>query len=125
MILGVGIDVVDIARIGASWRRYGERFLGRIYTPAELAYCLRKRRAEESLAARFAAKEAAAKALGTGIGFGVAWKELEVGREASGRPFLLLHGRAAAVAEALGASRSALSLTHTDTQAWAQVILEA
>lgn len=124
MILGIGIDVIDIARIGYSIERYGEHFLRRVYTPAEIAYCRRKRRSAESFAARFAAKEAAAKALGTGIGFGVTWKEMEVGREPSGRPFLLLHGRAAQIAAQQGMRHSALSLTHTDTQAWAQVILE-
>jgi len=124
MILGIGIDVIDIARIGHSIERYGEHFLRRVYTPAEIAYCWRKRRSAESFAARFASKEATAKALGTGIGFGVTWKEMEVGREPSGRPFLLLHGRAAQIAAQQGVRHSALSLTHTDTQAWAQVILE-
>ena len=96
MILGTGIDVIDIARIARSVERFGNHFLQRVYTAGEIAYCQRKRRnAAESYAARFAAKEAAAKALGTGIGFGVTWREIEVGREPAGRPLLLFHGRAA------------------------------
>ena len=125
MIVGTGIDMVEIERIGHSIERYGARFLKRVYTPGEIAYCQRKRRhAAESFAARFAAKEAAAKALGTGIGFGVTWREMEVGREPAGRPLLLLHGRAAEVATAAGVRRSSLSITHTGTQSMALVILE-
>jgi holo-[acyl-carrier protein] synthase len=125
MILGTGIDMVEIERVARSIERYGSRFLERVYTAAEIAYCQRKRRnAAESFAARFAAKEAAAKALGTGIGFGVTWRELEVGREPAGRPLLLLHGRAAEIAASLGVRRSSLSITHTRTQSMALVILE-
>jgi holo-[acyl-carrier protein] synthase len=125
MILGTGIDVIDIERIAHSVERYGEHFLRRIYTPGEIAYCQRKRRnAAESFAARFAAKEAAAKALGTGIGFGVTWREIEVGREPAGRPVLLLHGRAAEIAQAMGVRSSSLSITHTGSQSMALVILE-
>jgi holo-[acyl-carrier protein] synthase len=125
MIVGTGIDLVEIDRVARSIERYGTRFLERVYTAGEIAYCERKRRnAAESYAARFAAKEAAAKALGTGIGFGVTWREIEVGREPAGRPLLLLHGRAAELAQAMGARRSSLSITHTGTQAMAMVILE-
>ena len=125
MVVGTGIDVVEIERVARSIERYGSRFLERVYTAAEIAYCQRKRRnAAESFAARFAAKEAGAKALGTGIGFGVTWRELEVGREPAGRPLLLLHGRAAEIAASLGVLRSSLSITHTRTQSMALVILE-
>ena len=125
MILGTGIDMVEIERVARSVERYGNRFLERVYTAAEIAYCQRKRRnAAESFAARFAAKEAAAKALGTGIGFGVTWREMEVGREPAGRPLLLLHGRAAEIAAALGVRNRSLSITHTATQSMALVILE-
>ncbi len=86
MIVGCGIDLVEIGRIQQSMERFGQRFLNRIYTPAEQAYCLRKRNAAESLAARFAAKEAGAKALGTGISHGVNWLEIEVVREPGGSP---------------------------------------
>jgi holo-[acyl-carrier protein] synthase len=119
MILGTGIDVIDIERIARSIERYGDHFL------REIAYCQRKRRnAAESFAARFAAKEAAAKALGTGIGFGVTWREIEVGREPAGRPLLLLHGRAAEIARTMGVRHSSLSITHTGSQSMALVILE-
>ena len=104
--------------------RFGQRFLDRIFTSSEQAYCLRKRRSAESLAARFAAKEAGAKALGTGISQGVNWLEIEVIREPGGRPGLLLHGRAAEIAAALGVARLALSLTHTGDLAMASVVLE-
>jgi holo-[acyl-carrier protein] synthase len=124
MIVGTGIDLVEIDRIHRAIERYGPRFLNRVYTPAEQAYCLRKRNAAESFAARFAAKEAGAKALGTGISFGVSWLEFEVVRELSGRPTLRFHGRAAQIAVHLRVSRAALSLTHTGSLAQASVVLE-
>ena len=124
MIVGSGIDLAEIGRIQKSVERYGKRFLNRVYTAAEQAYCLRKRNAAESFAARFAAKEAGAKALGTGISYGVNWLEIEVVREAGGRPTLQFHGRAAEFAARLGAARSALSITHTTDLAMASVVLE-
>ena len=124
MIVGSGIDMAEIGRIQQSVERYGQRFLDRIYTAAEQAYCLRKRKSAESFAARFAAKEAGAKALGTGISFGVSWLEFEVVREFSGRPILRFHGRAAQIAARLGVARAALSLTHTGALAQASVVLE-
>ena len=124
MIVGSGIDLVEIARIQHSVDRYGDRFLDRVYTQAEKTYCLRKRNAAESLAARFAAKEAGAKALGTGISQGVNWLEIEVVREPSGRPGLQFHGRAADRAESMGVRNAALSLTHTREMAMASVVLE-
>ena len=125
MIVGSGIDTVEVDRIRASWERYGKRFLDRIYTPAEQAFCLRKRNAAESLAARFAAKEAGAKALGTGISRGVSWLEIEVTRLPGSRPNLVFHGRAAQWASRLGARHTALSITHTATLATASVLLES
>ncbi len=116
--------MVEIGRIQQSVDRYGKRFLDRVYTATEQAYCLRKRKAAESLAARFAAKEAGAKALGTGISHGVSWLEIEVVRESSGKPTLRYHGRAAEFASRLGAARAALSITHTATFALASVVLE-
>jgi len=107
MIVGSGIDLVEISRIHQSMERFGPRFLDRIFTAAEQAYCLRKRKAAESLAARFAAKEAGAKALGTGISRGVNWLEIEVVREPGGRPSLRFHGRAAEIAAALGTAHAA------------------
>jgi holo-[acyl-carrier protein] synthase len=124
MIVGSGIDLAEIARIQHAVDRYGDRFLDRVYTAAEKAYCLRKRNAAESLAARFAAKEAGAKALGTGISQGVSWLEIEVVREPSGRPTLTFHGRAAERAERISARKTALSLTHTSALAMASVVIE-
>jgi holo-[acyl-carrier protein] synthase len=124
MIVGSGIDLVEIGRIQQSMDRYGQRFLDRVYTAAEQAYCLRKRKAGESFAARFAAKEAGAKALGTGISYGVNWLEIEVVREPGGRPTLRFHGRAAQFAARLGAHRATLSITHTAAFAMASVLLE-
>lgn len=124
MILGSGIDLVEIGRIRQSVERFGQRFLDRVFTNAEQAYCMRKRNAAESLAARFAAKEAAAKALGTGISRGVNWLEIEVIREPGGRPGIRFHGRAAEVASRLGVVHTALSLTHTATLSMASVVVE-
>jgi holo-[acyl-carrier protein] synthase len=124
MIVGSGIDLVEIGRVQRSIDRYGQRFLDRVYTAAEQAYCLRKRKSAESFAARFAAKEAGAKALGTGISHGVNWLEIEVAREPGGRPTLQFHGRAAEFAARLGARRSSLSVTHTAELAMASVVLE-
>lgn len=124
MIIGSGIDLVEIARIQQSLERYGPRFLNRVFTASEQAYCMRKRHAAESLAARFAAKEAAAKALGTGISRGVNWLEIEVVRESGGRPSIRFHGRAAEFASRLGVVHAALSLTHTASLSMASVVLE-
>jgi holo-[acyl-carrier protein] synthase len=124
MILGSGIDLVEIARIQQSIERFGPRFLSRVFSAAEQAYCLRKRNAAESLAARFAAKEAGAKALGTGISRGVNWLEIEVIREPGGRPSIRFHGRALEIAEQMGVAHIALSLTHTGSLAMASVVLE-
>ena len=124
MIVGSGIDLVEIDRIQRSLERYGARFLDRVYTPAEQAYCLKKRNAAESLAARFAAKEAGAKALGTGMSHGVTWVEIEVVREPGGRPTLRFHGRAAERARRLNVRQAALSLTHSAKLAVASVVLE-
>jgi holo-[acyl-carrier protein] synthase len=124
MIVGSGIDLVEIGRIQHALNRYGARFLDRVYTRAEQNYCLSKRSSGESFAARFAAKEAAAKALGTGISRGVHWLEIEVVRERGGRPGVQFHGRAAEIAAGLGMARAALSLTHTAALAMASVVLE-
>ena len=124
MIVGTGIDVVEIGRIQHVIDRFGKRFLDRVFLGAEQTYCQRKRKSAESFAARFAAKEAAAKALGTGISYGVNWLEIEVAREPSGKPVLRLHGRAAQIADRLGVVRSSLSLTHATDVAMASVVFE-
>jgi holo-[acyl-carrier protein] synthase len=124
MVVGVGTDLIEIARIQQSIDRFGERFLRRVFTPREIAYCQTKKNAAESFAARFAAKEAGAKALGTGISRGVGWLELEVAREPSGKPRLDLTGRAAEWAHTLGIRRTSLSLTHSRDVALAVVVME-
>ena len=124
MIVGTGIDLVEIGRIERAIGRYGARFLDRVYTRAEQEFCLRKRNSAESFAARFAAKEAAAKALGTGIGYGVTWCEIEVIREPGKRPNIRFSGRAAQIAAHLGVAHTSLSISHTAALAMASVALE-
>jgi holo-[acyl-carrier protein] synthase len=124
MLVGTGIDLIEVPRIAQSIERYGERFLSRIFTDEEIAYCRARAASAESFAARFAAKEAGAKALGTGIQHGVSWKELEVRRAPGQRPTLHLTGRARAIAGQLGVRHVSLSLTHTATLAMASVHLE-
>src|SRR6187200_367148 len=121
-ILGLGIDVTDIPRIASAFERYGERFLRRVFTDGEIAYCTRRRNPVPHLAGRFAAKEAAMKALGTGHSHGVLWKDIEVVR-AGGPPQLRLHGGAASRAAQMKVSGSLLTITHSETLAMAQVLL--
>lgn len=123
-IVGIGLDATEIPRIAAVLGRYGERFLHRVFTEEEIAYCLRHRFPAPSLAARFAAKEAAAKALGTGLAQGVGWRDIEVVRH-HGPPRLRFHGLAAERFADLGANGSLLTLTHAETLALAHVILTA
>ncbi len=125
MIVGSGVDLADVARIRRSIERYGERFLTRVYTPAERAYVEQKKNRFERYAARFAAKEAAMKAIGTGWKHGVTWRDFEVANLPSGKPTLRLSGKAAEFARRLDAKRVTLSLSHTETLAIAQVILES
>jgi holo-[acyl-carrier protein] synthase len=124
MLIGTGVDLIEIERVANSIERYGERFLRRVYTDREIAYCNRKRSSAESFAARFAAKEAAAKALGTGISKGVTWTEFQIDREPSGRPVLELRGRAAALGAELGVKSISVSLTHSRELAMAMVVME-
>src|SRR5438477_1571879 len=92
MILGTGIDIIEVSRIAASYEKFGERFLSRILHPSEISYCLSHKEPAPFLAARFAAKEAISKAFGTGIGAQLGWQDMEVGRKGSGEPFVILHG---------------------------------
>ena len=124
MIIGTGVDIAEVSRIRGSIQRFGERFLQRIFTEGEIRYCEGKASRFESYAARFAAKEAGMKALGTGWSHGVRWRDIEVVRPRGQRPTIQFHGQAAAIAERLGARNIALSLTHTAEQALANVILE-
>ncbi|MFN0131571.1 MAG: holo-ACP synthase [Phycisphaerales bacterium] len=121
-MLAHGIDIVEVARIADMLNRHGERFLERCFTPDEVRQSAGRRRRHEHLAARFAAKEAAMKALGTGWSAAVAWTDIEVAAEPSGRPTLRLHRGAADLADRLGLHRWALSLSHTDSLAIASVI---
>lgn len=124
MIVGTGVDLAEIVRIRESVARFGDRFLSRIYTGRERAYCMRKKNFAESLAARFAAKEAGAKALGTGIARGVAWQEIEVTHLPGGRPTIVFYGRAAERAAKMGVTAVHLSISHSRDLAIAQVVLE-
>jgi len=125
MILGIGTDLAEVARIDQSIKRYGDRFLRRVYTERERAYALSKANSAERFAARFAAKEAGMKAIGTGWNRGVTWQDFEVANEPSGRPTLRLQGVARRIAEQLGMTSISISLTHTKELAFAIVILEA
>jgi holo-[acyl-carrier protein] synthase len=124
MIVGTGVDLAEVDRIRRSVERYGPRFVERIYTPAEIAYVEKKANRFERYAARFAAKEAGMKAIGTGWRRGVTWRDFEVSNLPSGRPTLKLHGVAAEFARKLGVRNVTLSLTHTAALGMAHVILE-
>src|SRR5246127_3897738 len=125
MIVGLGIDVAEVKRIGAVIEAQRERFLRRVYTLDEVAYCEQFKNRYERYAGRFAAKEAAMKALGTGWSRGVRWVDVEVVREKGGRPTMKLAGEAAHIAERLKVKNIVLSITHTAEQAFAQVIFES
>src|SRR5437879_324648 len=124
MILGTGVDLAEVGRIRDAVERYGDRFIHRIYTEAEIAYVERKANRFERYAGRFAAKEAGMKAIGTGWKRGVRWRDFEVANLPSGKPTLRLHGEAARVAETLGVKAVSLSITHTAALGMAHVILE-
>jgi holo-[acyl-carrier protein] synthase len=125
MILGVGIDIVEVARIQASHERFGERFLTRILLPGEITYCLAHREPAPFLAARFAAKEAVSKAFGTGLGAPLGWHDVEVGKKESGEPFVILHGNGLQLLQERKARAVLISLSHTQTHAAAVAILES
>ena len=124
LIIGMGVDIAEVGRVQAAIERYGEPFLRRVFTAQERQYCEQFRNKYERYAGRFAAKEAAMKALGTGWRRGVRWVDFEVVREKGGRPTIQLDGAARKIAEELGVKRIALSITHTAEQALAQVIFE-
>jgi holo-[acyl-carrier protein] synthase len=125
MIVGTGIDIIETARFEEALRKHGERFSKRVCTPAEIAYCEKLKNPAERLAARFAAKEAAFKALGTGWREGLRWVDVEITHSASGKPKLILRGRAEEIARRLGVTRTAVSISHSDRYVVAQVILES
>ena len=125
MILGVGIDIIEVSRIQASYERFGERFLNRILHPNEIKYCLSHKVPAPFLAARFAAKEAISKAFGTGIGAQLGWQDMEVGRKESGEPLVILHEAGRKLLEARGGRVVLISLSHTQAHATAVAILES
>lgn len=124
MIVGSGVDIAEVDRIAAAIARHGEGLLKRLFTPEEIAYCERHRNNAERYAGRFAAKEAAMKALGTGWRHGVRWIDIEVTRNSSGRPTLRLTGRARELADQLRVRNISLSITHSGNTALAQVLFE-
>ena len=124
MILGTGIDIIEVARVQASHERFGERFLNRILLADEIAYCLSHKSPAPFLAARFAAKEAISKAFGTGIGPSLGWQDMEIRRKASGEPFVVLHGKGKKLFKSRRAKRLLVSLSHTANYAAATVVLE-
>ncbi len=124
MILGTGIDIIEVARIAASYEKFGERFVNRILLPDEIAYCLTHKNPAPFLAARFAAKEAISKAFGTGIGAQLGWQDMEICKKESGEPFVVLHGKGKKLFEARGAKRLLVSLSHTENYAVVTAVLE-
>jgi len=124
MILGTGIDIIEVARVQASHERFGERFLNRILLADEIAYCLSHKIPGPFLAARFAAKEAVSKAFGTGIGAQLGWQDMEICRKESGEPFVVLHGKGKKLFQARGAKQLLISLSHTANYAAATAVLE-
>ncbi len=125
MIVGIGLDLAEVDRIEKAIGKHGERFLHRVYTEAERRYCESKPNRWERFAGRFAAKEAAMKAIGTGWKRGVAWRDFEVMRNPSGQPVMVFHGKAGEIARQLGVKRALVTISHTQAQAIAQVILES
>ena len=124
MVLGTGIDIIEVDRIRSSFEKFGERFVNRILRPAEIAYCLRHRDPGPFLAARFAAKEAISKSFGTGIGAQLGWQDMEVGRKESGEPFVILHDAGTRLLSERRARIVHLTLSHTRHYAAAMAILE-
>ena len=124
MILGVGIDIIEVARIQASHERFGKRFLNRVLLADEIAYCLSYKNPAPFIAVRFAAKEAISKAFGTGIGAALGWRDMEIRRKESGEPFVVLHGKGKKMFAARGAKQLLVSLSHTKDYAAATAVLE-
>lgn len=124
MIIGIGVDIVDLDRIRDLVERHGQRFLNRIYTSGEIAYCTSRKRSNQHFAARFAAKEAAFKAFGTGLREGVVWKDVEVVNDSSGRPRIRLSGPSAERARDMGISEMLVTLSHCECHAVAVVVAQ-
>lgn len=125
MLVGIGIDRIEIDRVRDAWQRHGTRMQRRVYTDAEWVYCLSRHDPASSLAARFSAKEAAMKALGRGWGGGIYFRDIEISRDGAGAPGLVFHGQAENYAQTIGAGRAVVSLTHDRTHAMAIVLIES
>jgi holo-[acyl-carrier protein] synthase len=125
MILGIGIDIIEVDRIAKSYERFGDRFLNRILLPGEIQYCLSHKVPGPFLAARFAAKEAISKAFGTGIGAQLSWQDMEICRKESGEPYVVLHGGGEKLLKERGARMVLISLSHTQAHAAAVAVLES
>ena len=124
MILGTGVDIIEVARIASSFEKFGDRFVNRILHPDEIAYCLSHKTPGPFLAVRFAAKEAISKAFGTGIGAQLGWQDMEIRRKESGEPFVVLHGKGKKLFRSRRAKRLLVSLSHTANYAAATAVLE-
>jgi holo-[acyl-carrier protein] synthase len=124
MILGIGVDIIEVDRVQASHKRFGERFLNRFLLADEIAYCLSHKNPAPFIAARFAAKEAISKAFGTGIGAQLGWRDMEIGRKKSGEPFVILHGNGKKLFKSRRAKNLLISLSHTANYAAATAVLE-
>jgi holo-[acyl-carrier protein] synthase len=122
-VFGIGVDIVEVARIADLIRSHGQRFLDRVYQPAEIEYCRSMRDPAPHFAARFAAKEAISKALGTGFAQRVSWRDIEVRKKASGEPFVVLHAGAADLAKRLNVQTVLVSLSHSQAYAVANALL--
>lgn len=124
MILGTGIDIIEVARIASSFEKFGERFVNRILLPDEITYCRLHKNPAPFIAVRFAAKEAISKAFGTGIGAALGWQDMEVRRKESGEPYVVLHGKGWELFAGRGAKQLLVSLSHTENYAAATAVLE-
>jgi holo-[acyl-carrier protein] synthase len=124
MILGTGIDIIEVARVASSYEKFGERFVNRILSPDEIAYCVSHRNPAPFLAARFGAKEAISKAFGTGIGAQLGWQDMEIRKKESGEPYVVLHGKGKTLFRYRRAKRLLVSLSHTVNYAAATAVLE-
>ncbi len=124
-VVGIGVDLVENARIEHSLERFGERFLQRVFTAGEIEYSRSMKFPARHLAARFAAKEAVSKAFGTGIGKAMGWKDIDVRRKSSGEPYVVLEGGAKELSLARQVTKVSISLSHTDNHAMAVIVVEA
>ena len=122
-ILGIGLDIVETARMASAIAKYGDRFLEKVFLPDEIAHCKKRRHFEQAFGVRFAAKEAVSKAFGTGINSQMWWQDIEVRQKPSGEPFIVMHGKGAELAQQRGVTEVLVSLTHSQHYAVAQAIV--